>query len=140
MITQKKIMLCPNIIRSFPVEWREFCKCVSTQIFTEKYTSLTLAVGYKLPGSDGLCLIWCFRKWYNCWCAAGCCWIVLLWACCSIFLFRMAKNPNFQEVSHLPSGYIHCQSSDSFAGEWTSVFSWDFNLMVYLCTRLYWIN
>ncbi|XP_009871315.1 PREDICTED: BTB/POZ domain-containing protein 9-like, partial [Apaloderma vittatum] len=28
----------------------------------------------------------------------------------------MAKNPNFQEVGHLPTGYVHCRSSDSFTG------------------------
>ncbi|NXW49290.1 BTBD9 protein, partial [Nyctiprogne leucopyga] len=28
----------------------------------------------------------------------------------------MAKNPNFQEVGHLPTGCVHCRSSDSFTG------------------------
>ncbi|XP_062427956.1 BTB/POZ domain-containing protein 9 isoform X3 [Rhea pennata] len=28
----------------------------------------------------------------------------------------MAKNPNFQEVAHLPTGYVHYRSSDSFTG------------------------
>ncbi|NXA15087.1 BTBD9 protein, partial [Sapayoa aenigma] len=28
----------------------------------------------------------------------------------------MAKNPNFQEAGNLPTGYVHCRSSDSFSG------------------------
>lgn len=131
-IKKRILMLCFNVIRSFPIEWSDFLRIYFHKNFKgETCISLTFAIGYMPLVSHDIYFMRCFRKWYSCCCAAGCCWIAFLWACCSIcLLFRMAKNPNFQEAGHLPTGYVHCRSSDSFTGEWTNVFSWDFNLRV----------